>query len=236
MTKAQDKKLILLVDDAPANIKVAHEILKDLYKTRVATNGAMALEAAKASPPPDLILLDVMMPGMDGYEVCARLKSDPFTREIPVIFLTAMTEAVDETRGFAAGAVDYIHKPFSPPVLLARVQTHLKLREAYEQLFETVLGTFAPPEPAAAFDTEVAAALLVRLRSLLEAKDGDAADAVQEVAGALAGGVDAKLLAALRASVEEFDFPSALAKLGEIATECNLSLDEPASRMPRKIN
>ena len=134
MTNNDEKKLILLVDDAPANIQIAREILKDSYKIRVATSGAKALELVNVSPRPDLILLDIMMPEMDGYEVCIRLKADPQTREIPVIFLTAMTEAKDETRGFDVGAVDYIHKPFSPPVVLARVQTHLNLRETREQL------------------------------------------------------------------------------------------------------
>src|SRR4051812_44201505 len=108
MADSEDKKTILLVDDTPANIQIAREILKDKYKTRVATSGAKALELVKIAPAPDLILLDVMMPEMDGYEVCTRLKADVATREIPVIFLTAMTEAEDETRGFSVGAVDYI--------------------------------------------------------------------------------------------------------------------------------
>ena len=134
MVNIEEKKLILLVDDAPANIQVAREILKDTYKTRIATSGAKALQLVKAVPLPDLILLDVMMPDMDGYEVCTRLKADPATRDIPVILLTAKTEAEDETKGFEVGAVDYIHKPFSPPVVMARVRTHLNLREAREQL------------------------------------------------------------------------------------------------------
>jgi CheY-like chemotaxis protein len=129
-----EKRVILLVDDAPENIQVAHAILKDLYRTRIATSGLKALELARTAPPPDLILLDVMMPGMDGYEVCARLKSEPATRDIPVIFLTSKTEVEDETRGFEVGAVDYIHKPFSPPVVLARVHTHLNLRDVRELL------------------------------------------------------------------------------------------------------
>jgi class 3 adenylate cyclase len=128
------EKIILLVDDAPVNIEMAREILKGTYKTRIATSGAKALESVKVPPVPDLILLDVQMAGMDGYEVCRRLKLDPVTREIPVIFLTAMTEVANETRGLEMGAVDYIHKPFSPPVVLARVQTHLNLRETREQL------------------------------------------------------------------------------------------------------
>jgi CheY-like chemotaxis protein len=134
MPYGDEKKTILLVDDAPSNIQVAREILKDAYKTRVATSGARALELVKTVPAPDLVLLDVQMPEMDGYEVCRRLKGDQSTREIPVIFLTAMTEVEDETTGFGVGAVDYIHKPFSPPVVLARVQTHLNLRETREQL------------------------------------------------------------------------------------------------------
>jgi adenylate cyclase len=126
------KKTILVVDDAPTNIQVVNSILKDIYKIRIATDGAKALELVKVLPYPDLILLDVLMPDMDGYEVCTRLKADPETRDIPVIFLTAQTEITDETRGFDVGAVDYIHKPFSPAVVKARVHTHLVLREKTE--------------------------------------------------------------------------------------------------------
>src|SRR5467141_2550765 len=133
------KKTVLLVDDAPANIQVVHSILKSTYKIRIATNGEKALEIAKQSPAPDLILLDVMMPQMDGYEVCSRLKSGPDTRDIPVIFLTGQTETDDETKGFEVGAVDYIHKPFSPAVVKARVHTHLVLRESRDQLARQLL-------------------------------------------------------------------------------------------------
>ena len=134
MNQVDQKKTVLLVDDAPSNIQVVNSILKDIYKIRIATNGAKALELVKVAPPPDLILLDVMMPGMDGYEVCTHLKTDPETRDIPVIFLTGQTEIEDETHGFDVGAVDYIHKPFSPAVVKARVQTHLVLRGIREQL------------------------------------------------------------------------------------------------------
>ena len=134
MNPADQKKTILVVDDAPANIQVVNSILKDTYKVRIATNGAKALELVGVAPAPDLILLDIMMPGMDGYEVCTRLKGDPGTKDIPVIFLTGQTETADETRGFEVGAVDYIHKPFSPAVVKARVQTHLVLRGIREQL------------------------------------------------------------------------------------------------------
>jgi serine phosphatase RsbU (regulator of sigma subunit) len=129
-----ERKTLLVVDDAPANIRVVNEILHHTYKIRVATNGAKALELATVQPNPDLILLDVVMPGMDGFEVCAQLKQDPSTRDIPVIFLTGQTETTDETKGFEVGAVDYIHKPFSPAVVAARVQTHLALRETRDQL------------------------------------------------------------------------------------------------------
>jgi sigma-B regulation protein RsbU (phosphoserine phosphatase) len=127
-------KTILLVDDEPANIQIVNSILKDIYKTRIATSGAKALELANQEPAPDLILLDVMMPEMDGYEVCSRLKAADHTRDIPVIFLTGQTEIEDETKGFKVGAVDYIHKPFSPAVVQARVHTHLVLRGIREQL------------------------------------------------------------------------------------------------------
>ena len=127
---ANGKKLVLIVDDTPTNVAVVSGVLKDSYRTKVATNGEKALAIATAAEKPDLILLDVMMPGMDGYEVCRRLKDIPATRDIPIIFLTAKTEEVDEEKGFDVGAVDYIHKPFSGPIVLARVRTQLALQEA----------------------------------------------------------------------------------------------------------
>jgi adenylate cyclase len=125
-----DKKLVLIVDDTPTNIAVVSGVLKDSFRTKVATNGEKALAIANDAEKPDLILLDVMMPGMDGYEVCRRLKDIPATCNIPVIFLTAKTEEVEEEKGFDVGAVDYIHKPFSGPIVLARVRTQLALQEA----------------------------------------------------------------------------------------------------------
>jgi phosphoserine phosphatase RsbU/P len=134
MTDVAEKKLVLVVDDAPANLQIVHSILKQDFKILVATSGAKALELARTNPQPELILLDVEMPEINGYEVCAILKSTPETREIPVIFLTRKTDVEDETRGFEVGAVDYIHKPFSPAVVKARVHTHLLLREALDRL------------------------------------------------------------------------------------------------------
>jgi phosphoserine phosphatase RsbU/P len=139
MITAEEKKLVLVVDDAPANLQVVHSILKDDFKIRIATSGAKALDLVKAKPQPDLILLDVTMPEMNGYEVCGILKATPGARDIPVIFLTGKTETEDETKGFEVGAVDYIHKPFSPAVVKARVHTHLVLREAREQLARQLL-------------------------------------------------------------------------------------------------
>src|SRR6202008_3131607 len=115
------QKLILIVDDTPVNIGVISGALKDSYKTKVATNGEKALALASAEEKPDPILLDVMMPGMNGYEVCSRLTADPFTNKTPVIFLTGQTGGEEETRGLEVGAVDSVHKPFSPAVVKARV-------------------------------------------------------------------------------------------------------------------
>ena len=134
------RKMVLIVDDTPTNLGVISGALKDLYKTKVATDGQKALALAMAADKPDLILLDVRMPGMDGYEVCSRLKADPATREIPVIFLTGQTSPDDETRGFEVGAVDYVHKPFSPAVVRARVRSHILLREARAELAEQLLA------------------------------------------------------------------------------------------------
>ena len=131
-----DKKLILIVDDTPTNIAVVSGLLKDSFQTKVATNGEKTLAIATGAEKPDLILLDVMMPGMDGYEVCRKLKDNPATRDIPVIFLTAKTEEIDEEKGFDVGAVDYIHKPFSGPIVLARVRTQLALQEALSEARE----------------------------------------------------------------------------------------------------
>jgi putative two-component system response regulator len=119
-------KKILAVDDVPNNLQVLRQILRDFYNLIFATNGEEAIEAA-AKYMPDLILLDIMMPGMNGYEVCEKLKANPLTREIPVIFVTAMSEVDDEAQGFDVGAVDYVQKPVSAPILLRRVATHLAL-------------------------------------------------------------------------------------------------------------
>lgn len=131
-TKAQYQ--ILVVDDTPENVDVLAGILREHYKVKVALNGAKALAIAQSDSPPDLILLDIMMPEMDGYEVCRQLQAEARTRGIPVMFVTAKAEVDDETKGFELGAMDYITKPISPPVVLARVRTQLALRHSRQEL------------------------------------------------------------------------------------------------------
>ncbi len=122
----KDSYKVLLVNDEPNNLKVLQQILKDRYQLIFAINGEKALAAA-IEHLPDIILLDIMMPGMDGYQVCSHLKANPLTAGIPVIFVTAMGEPENEAHGFDVGAVDYIQKPVSAPIVLRRVQTHLSL-------------------------------------------------------------------------------------------------------------
>ncbi|MEH6589128.1 MAG: HD domain-containing phosphohydrolase [Halioglobus sp.] len=129
---------ILVIDDTADNIDLLVEILKDHHRIKAARNGEQGLKIARLLPSPDLILLDIMMPGIDGFEVCKRLKDDPTTCDIPVIFVTAKISIDDETRGFALGAVDYIAKPVSPPIVLARVNTHLALQNQNRELARQV--------------------------------------------------------------------------------------------------
>jgi sigma-B regulation protein RsbU (phosphoserine phosphatase) len=131
---AEEQQKILVVDDERLNINVLVDLLKPDYKMMAAKNGEQALKAVRISNPPDLILLDIMMPEMDGYEVCRRLKADEATRDIPVIFVTAMGETSDETKGLEVGAVDYLTKPISPPIVQARVKTHLALKNNMQEL------------------------------------------------------------------------------------------------------
>ena len=132
---ASVKPAILVVDDTPENIDVLRGILGTDYTIKIANNGQLALKIASAHPP-DLILLDVMMPVMDGYEVCRQLKADPLTRAIPVIFITAKAETEDEVQGLVLGAVDYLTKPVIPAIVKARVQTQLALRQTRRELEE----------------------------------------------------------------------------------------------------
>ncbi|MGF1720838.1 two-component system response regulator [Vibrio kyushuensis] len=149
-SESVQKPVILVVDDIPDNIHTLSGILSDEFKIKAATSGKKAIQIANTSPKPHLILLDIMMPEMDGYEVCRKLKSNPITADIPIIFVTAKAEIVDEQKGFEMGAVDYITKPISPPIVKARVQTHIalhnqnlelavKVKQRTEQLEQTRL-------------------------------------------------------------------------------------------------
>lgn len=147
--------MVLVVDDEPANLELLARLLKSDYDVRLARSGEKALSLARSNPP-DLVILDVEMSGLDGYGVCAVLAGDPVLRDVPVIFLTGRSSVEDEARGFALGAVDYVHKPLSPPLLLARVKTHLALRAAIgvarrekqnaDRLLEVVLPRAAADE------------------------------------------------------------------------------------------
>lgn len=132
------KSCILIVDDERQNIKVLNEFLRDTYKIMAAKNGAQALKAAQGNIVPDLILLDIMMPGIDGYDVCKKLKANEKTKHIPVIFVTAVTETQDAARGFQAGAVDFIEKPLDPVMAKARVDLHIKLHKTMADLKEAL--------------------------------------------------------------------------------------------------
>lgn len=173
MEQATTKPTILIVDDTPDNITLLCSLLGDLYRNKVATSGEKALKIARAEPHPDLVLLDIMMPEMDGYEVCRQLKAHPATEHIPVIFLTAKTQEGDETKGFELGAVDYITKPIVPPILMARVHTHLALQSArnfLEQQNEVL------EEQVKARTRQLAAlqdAIIMAMASLAETRDND---------------------------------------------------------------
>ncbi|WP_421569680.1 response regulator [Stenotrophomonas sp. PD6] len=128
MNAVELKPCILVVDDTPENLSLMSELLREEYQVKLAPNGQRGLQIAAADPQPDLILLDIMMPGMDGYQVMQQLQADKATRDIPVIFLTALAGVDDERRGLDLGAVDYITKPISPSIALARVRNHLQLK------------------------------------------------------------------------------------------------------------
>ena len=134
MTSPERRPCLLLVDDTPANIDVLVGILGPDYNLKIANRGAKALQICASGQPVDLVLLDVMMPEMDGYEVCRRLRAEPATHDLPIIFLTAKTETEDVVLGFELGANDYVPKPFRPPELLARVRTQLALREQRREI------------------------------------------------------------------------------------------------------
>lgn len=167
------KDTLLVVDDTPENLTLMAGILKDEYRVKVATNGEKAISIAQSVPHPDLILLDIMMPTVDGYEICRRLKAASETRDIPVIFLTALSDLKDEKQGLEVGAVDYITKPISPPILMARVKNHLKLKAAADFLRDKNSYLEAEVDRRTMQIRAVQEVTILALASLAETRDND---------------------------------------------------------------
>jgi putative two-component system response regulator len=168
-----DKPSILVVDDTPGNLAVMTALLKDDYRVKVAHNGERALRLVSSGERPALILLDVMMPGLDGYEVCRRLKSDPATEAIPVIFLTARADAEDETQGFALGAADYITKPINPVIVKARIQAQLMAKSMTDFLRGKSDVLEAEVARRTAEIQDLQDALVLSMASLAETRDNE---------------------------------------------------------------
>ncbi len=185
----QKKPTVLIVDDAAENIAMMGSLLKSSYTTKAAMEGEAALRIASARSPPDLILLDVMMPGMDGYEVCRRLKENPTTADIPVIFLTSMSEVQDEQKGLELGAVDYIAKPISPAIVKARVRTHLQLKSARDFLRDKSEYLEQEVERRTREISTIQDVTMVAMGSLAETRDNETGNHIrrtQSFVGALA--------------------------------------------------
>lgn len=173
-TPDQDaKQVVLIVDDTPDNITLLSALLKDKYKIKIATNGLKALHIASIDPSPDLILLDVMMPEMDGYETCRRLKDNPQTNQIPIIFLTAKSQVSDEEMGLKLGAVDYISKPVSPPIVLARVATQLNLVRARNLLQDQNKNLEGLVQDRTRKLAKMQDAIIMAMASLAETRDNE---------------------------------------------------------------
>ncbi|MDP3650327.1 MAG: two-component system response regulator [Rhodoferax sp.] len=168
-----EKATVLVVDDTPENLALMAGLLKDHYKVKVANHGDKALKIAMSDRPPDLILLDIMMPDLDGYEVCRRLKAHATTRDIPIIFLTAKSETEDEKKGLELGAADYITKPISPPIVLARVATQLSLKASADFLRDK--NDFLEQEVAKRTQEVMAIqdVTILAMASLAETRDSD---------------------------------------------------------------
>lgn len=184
------KPSVLVVDDTPDNLTLMFSLLKEDYTVKGASNGERALKIARSENPPDLILLDIMMPGLSGYDVCRELKADRATGDIPIIFLTAMSEMEDEKLGLEMGAVDYITKPVSPPIVLARIKTHLENKVARDFLKDQ--NTFLENEVARRTRevTAIQSVTILAMASLAETRDNETGNHIrrtQQYVGALAG-------------------------------------------------
>ena len=167
------KKSILVVDDTPDNLSLMAGLLKDSYRVKLANSGEKALAAVRGPSPPDLVLLDIMMPGMSGYEVCEQLKADPATQRIPVIFLTAMSATEDERKGLDLGAADYITKPISPPILMARVKTQLENKAAADFLRDQAEYLRTEVEKQTRLVSAIQDVTILAMASLAETRDYD---------------------------------------------------------------
>jgi putative two-component system response regulator len=170
---------ILAIDDDPESLRLIAELLRDNYHVRIATGGEQALRAAELEPRPDLILLDVVMPGMDGFEVCRRFRAQAHTRDTPIVFLTMRSNVVDEERGFAAGGVDYLTKPISPPILLARVRTHITLKGAADFLKDQNAFLQEEVHRRVVQMSTIQDVAIVALASLAETRDNDTGNHVR---------------------------------------------------------
>jgi putative two-component system response regulator len=194
------KPTVLVVDDTPDNLSLMAGLLKDLYKVKVANNGEKAIKIVQSDNPPDLILLDIMMPGLSGYDVCQILKDNPATRDIPIIFLTAMTATDDERKGLELGAVDFITKPVNPPIVMARVATQLQVKAAADFLKDQNVYL----ETEVAKRTQELAAIqdvtILAMASLAETRDNDTGNHIRRTQHYL------KLLADHLKSHERFRF------------------------------
>ncbi len=182
-TANPDGHTVMVVDDTPANLVLMNDLLQDQYTVKVASSGARALKIAGGDKAPDLILLDIMMPDMDGYEVCRQLKANPATRGIPVIFLTARSEEHDEEMGLSLGAVDYITKPISPAIVMSRVKTHLTLkassdflRNQNDFLEQEVQRRTAEVQRRTAELRDVQDVTILTMASLAETRDNETGD------------------------------------------------------------
>lgn len=176
MTNSLDftqKPIVLVVDDTPDNLTLMSGLLKDRYRVKVAPNGEKALKIVQGDQRPDLILLDIMMPGLSGYEVCEILKKEPTTRDIPIIFLTAMSATEDEKKGLELGAVDFITKPVNPPIVLARVATQLHVKAAADFLKDQ--NTYLEQEVAKRTRelADIQDVTILAMASLAETRDND---------------------------------------------------------------
>ena len=181
MSVKKVKQTVLVVDDLAENIDILGGILSPEYNIKIALNGQKALDIAAGANPPDLILLDIIMPGMDGYEVCQHLKDNPKTRKIPVVFVTAMDEVSNERRGFELGAVDFITKPVSPPIVRARVRTHLALYDQNRVLEEKVTEKTALLRQALLDLKGSSLETIFRLTQAAEYRDEDTGEHIQRM-------------------------------------------------------